>query len=100
MSQDSRRHPNEILIERLMQVNEQLVRQNDALAAILVAALGQAHNPYLIDPRYTGQPTMVVPEDEVIEDARAMLDEGMIDTTEFQKILRSAGFDSANIDIT
>ena len=88
---ERKRHPNEELVERLMLINEQLLRQLEATSALLIAFAGGLHQEEQY-PAMEYQPTPVFSGyDEVEEDARHMLEEGLIDTAGYAELLRQSG---------
>ena len=88
MSNDRRRHPNEELVDRLMLVNEQLLRQLEATSALLISLVQPTPMAY---PNFDGDPQVYHGYDEVEEDAAAMLEDGMIDTAGYREMLRRGG---------
>lgn len=89
MSNEKRRHPNEELVDRLMLINEQLLRQLEATSALLISLVQPAPMPF--DGFTMGDPQVFSGYDEVEEDAAAMLEDGLIDTAGYQEMLRKGG---------
>ena len=88
MSNEKRRHPNEELVDRLMLINEQLLRQLEATSALLISLVQPSPMAY---PQFDGEPQVFHGFDEVEEDAAAMLEDGLIDTATYQDMLRRGG---------